>query len=214
MAAAALAVLLPLLLAATSEAGPRRARKPPSQSIGLPYEGRLRHPAALPPSGLGFELSPRCRHRFGTDDLVAGLKELAQALKRNDPASAPLKICALSAPWGGPLEEHRSHQNGRDADLAFFWRDDGRLDVERNWALVRALLESPRLGGRIAYLFVRREIRAVLLRHGAARGESPTLLNRAAAALKPPSEPVGGHDDHFHLRIACSKLEKRLGCRD
>ena len=130
----------------------------------------------------------------------------AANVARLRPNGTPLPICDLSGPEGGRLARHHSHQTGRDADLLFYsltvdgrpWRvqftsfgPDGlseagkgsfvRLDVEREWLLVRSLLTDPEAG--VQWLFVARPIEALLVEYARARGEDQAVIWRAESVM-------------------------------
>jgi penicillin-insensitive murein endopeptidase len=84
-----------------------------------------------------------------------------------------------------------------------------RLDVEWEWNLVRALLESPDVG--VQFLFVSRTVEALLVEYALARGEPLELVLRAQSVMLEPGDSMP-HDDHFHLRIACTPEEALAGC--
>lgn len=84
-----------------------------------------------------------------------------------------------------------------------------RLDVEREWILVRALIEDPE--ARVEWLFVSDVVAAMLLEWGLANGDSPVTIERAREVMLQPF-PGGTHDDHIHLRTACSVDEAASGC--
>jgi penicillin-insensitive murein endopeptidase len=84
-----------------------------------------------------------------------------------------------------------------------------RLDVEREWLLVKSLIEDP--DARIEWLFVSDVVAAMLIEWAVARGESATTVDRARAVMLEP-HPGGVHDDHVHLRTACSPDEVVSGC--
>ncbi len=136
---------------------------------------------------------------------------------------------------GGPVSPHFSHRAGVDADLLFYVTTlegvpvaspgfvhvgaDGlareahgrwlRLDVERQWLLVRALLEDPQ--ARVQWIFVSDVVHAMLVEWAVARGESPEIVERADAVMAQPN-PGGVHDDHIHVRTTCSPEEMVAGC--
>ena len=85
------------------------------------------------------------------------------------------------------------------------------LDVPRNWALVRALLEDPY--AEVQYLFCHERIRQQLLAHARAIGEDEGLVAKAEALLRQPSDSAL-HDDHLHLRIHCASDDRAYGCVD
>ena len=88
-------------------------------------------------------------------------------------------------------------------------KDYVRLDVDREWLLLRSLLTSPEIG--VQFMFVCHEIEALLIDHARALGEPDELVARAETVMLQPSDSLR-HDDHVHLRIACSPDEAVSGC--
>ncbi len=84
-----------------------------------------------------------------------------------------------------------------------------RLDVEREWLLVKALIDDP--DARVEWLFVSDVVQAQLVEWALARDESTETIRRARDVMLQP-KPGGIHDDHIHLRIACSPEETVGGC--
>jgi penicillin-insensitive murein endopeptidase len=209
-------------------------------SVGAPSRGLLRGGVELPDYGPGYE---RFRHQgrahYGTPALVNAIAHAAAAAWTG-PEAPPLLVGDLSARGGGPIAGHRSHRSGRDVDLLFFYTTpkgvpvrspgfvrvgpDGlapaapapgtryyRLDVARTWALARALVTCPH--AEVVWLFVSEPVEALLLSHARALGEDAALLERAANVMRQPSDGAP-HDDHFHLRVACSPEDAAAGCVD
>lgn len=209
-----------------------------SRSVGRPARGRLE-------GGVPFEdaaaarLLPR-RHaarglNYGTQRLVEALHRAGAAVREALPDSPPLGVGNISAPQGGPIPRYsRSHQSGRDADLAFYQldtarrpvaaedlgafdrrgralRDGAHFDVERTWLLVRALLTDPTID--VQWLFISRPLKALLLAQAHALDEPRELLERAGRILHQPTDS-SPHADHLHLRIRCNAEERALGCVD
>ena len=85
------------------------------------------------------------------------------------------------------------------------------LDIPREWALVRALLEDP--SAAVQYLFCHEKIRDQLLAHARDIGEDEALIERAEALLRQPSDSAM-HDDHLHLRVHCASDDRAYGCAD
>jgi penicillin-insensitive murein endopeptidase len=196
--------------------------------------GRLAEAIVLPESGEGYRVPPMWAARglsWGTRPLV-GLIERAAARVASEVPGSMLWVGDLSAHDGGPTAWHRSHQNGRDADLIFFARDDQgepapmpwamrrfdesgfswtagadgvpirlEFDVERNWALVRALLEDEQ--ATITHLFIAVPLKRQLLDYAREQGEPEELIARAEEALQQPGDSTP-HNDHLHVRIAQS----------
>src|SRR5262249_44468234 len=99
-----------------------------SLSTGLPWHGRLLRAVRL---NMGPSLRPvteytRSGNFYGTSELVTLLERSAQVVATRWPGSQ-LSVGELSGPRGGKISGHRSHQNGRDVDVAFFMQDgEGR----------------------------------------------------------------------------------------
>ena len=85
-----------------------------------------------------------------------------------------------------------------------------RFDVEREWLLVRALLEDPE--ARIQWIFVSDVVQAMLLEWALARGDSAETIQRAQTVMLQPN-PGGVHDDHLHVRTTCSRRGDGRGLR-
>jgi penicillin-insensitive murein DD-endopeptidase len=221
-----------------------------SVSVGTFTRGILRRGARLPAQGEGYVIPPLWQVRnsnFGTDELVGALQRVARRVRREYPG-ALLQIADLSQKGGGENVLHRSHHNGRDADLIYYAVDErGKpapaadsmprygldlrarppgpqehgvvfgpftprsFDVARNWALVRALLEDPRI--EVQYLFINEALKQKLLEWARAHGEENSLIDRADALLHQPGDSLA-HDDHLHVRIFCSQDDRPYGCND
>jgi penicillin-insensitive murein endopeptidase len=203
-----------------------------SLSGGYPNEGwqlrgkRLRH-------------TPELRIREASKDRVYGHPALVLMLGRSarDVAKAApgsvLLVGDLSAKGGGPISGHKSHQSGRDADVAFYVTDlrgkriasteyvafdgdgkakDGRpllFDDERNWFLVESWARDKRAG--LSHIFVSWPLRERLLKFARERPRFAKYVLEATALLKQP-ENGEAHDDHFHVRITCPAEQEEI-CR-
>jgi murein endopeptidase len=174
------------------------------------------------------------RARWALPALLSVLDRASRIVARKFPGSV-LEIGELSRHDGGPISSHRSHQNGRDADVDFYfvdlddesvriprfmrcddkggsWDDPTmRFDEKRNWAFVRALLEDPRY--EVRQIFIYAPLRARLLAYAASIGAPHAIRAKAAAAMMQPGNALP-HDDHFHIRISCPADQVDLGCSD
>jgi penicillin-insensitive murein DD-endopeptidase len=204
-------------------------------SVGVPHHGVLTDGAVLPQRGEGYQLFRKNGVRWGNSRLVAAIKHAAREVARARPGSPPLIVGDLSAQFGGSASGHRSHRTGRDADLLIFVltpdgrpvpspgfveigpdglasNEDGdffRIDIDREWLLIKALLTAP--DASVQWLFVARWLEALLIEHARARGEDPELIWHAETVLLQPRDSAD-HDDHLHLRVACTPEEAVRGC--
>lgn len=83
------------------------------------------------------------------------------------------------------------------------------LDEARNWHLVRTLLLDPEAN--VQWIFCSQGVKARLLSYAIATEPVPEAILRASWVLHQPSrgEP---HDDHFHVRVACTPEGRSEGC--
>ena len=205
-------------------------------SIGSPSKGCLTTRAEIPRSGAGLHWLHDGERHFGLPRFVSSIERAAERVSRSRDGS-DLTVGDLSSKSGGQLLPHLSHRSGRDADLLFYlttldgvpvknvdwvhigndglgWDDKGkrfvRLDVEREWLLVKSLLEDDQ--ARVQFMFVYKPVKALLVEWARARGEPADTIVRAMDVMIQPSPPAQNHDDHIHVRTACSAAETALGC--
>lgn len=180
--------------------------------------------------------------QHGTDEIVGAIEHAAERVARSHPPGR-LGIADLSRVSGGPSRWHRSHHSGRDIDVMFYSVDargrpmppprevmipydaEGRatprtetpdlvprfFDVARNWALVEALLTDPTI--RIQWIFVFDPLRVRLLEHAERQARPRWIREYAALVMRQPGDSAP-HDDHFHIRVYCSRSDRRRGCVD
>lgn len=203
-------------------------------SIGVPHRGCLTGGESLANRGEGFERFRKHEVRWGNPRLVSAIRAAASAVTKARPGGAPLLVGDLSHEHGGAAEGHRSHRNGRDADLILYaltpdgrpvrapgfvnYGPDGlavhegkfyRLDVERTWLLVKHLITTP--GSDVQWLFLAAWLEALLVEHARALGEPDQLVHEAESVLLQPGDSTP-HADHLHVRIACTPDELVAGC--
>ncbi len=204
-------------------------------SIGMPHRGVLTEPAELASEGSGWKLLRDNERGYGLPRFVHALERAAESVAVQRPGGT-LIVGDLSAQKGGSILPHLSHRNGRDADLVFFaltvdgvpvespgfvhygadglaWDESGRrflrFDVEREWLLVKSLLEDEE--ARVQWMFISRAAEGMLLEWAHARGEPLETIARAQGVMAQP-HPGGEHDDHIHVRTACSLDDQAHGC--
>jgi penicillin-insensitive murein endopeptidase len=203
-----------------------------SLSGGYPNDGWQMRGKRLRPARELHVRNPSRERVYGHPALVLMLGRSARDVAMAAPGSV-LLVGDLSAKLGGPLAGHRSHQSGRDADVAFYVTDlngkpvpsteyvafdgdgkskDGRallFDDERNWLLVESWARDRRAG--LSHIFVSWPLRERLLKFARSRPRFAPYVLPATALLKQP-EKGEAHDDHFHVRITCPKEEEEI-CR-
>jgi penicillin-insensitive murein endopeptidase len=63
----------------------------------------------------------------------------------------------------------------------------------------------------VQFIFVSRQVEALLIDYALARGEPLETVWRAQALMLEPGDSAP-HDDHAHVRIACTPEEAVAGC--
>jgi penicillin-insensitive murein endopeptidase len=207
-------------------------------SVGVPHHGVQTGAKELPRSGPGFvRYRPFGSAYWGRPALVDAIERAAARVAEDMPGGAPLVLGDLSARSGGRVPRHNSHRSGRDADLLWYLTtpagapvknpgfiqvlSDGlavvpetgdylRLDVPRQWALLKALLTDPTV--EVQWLFCSAPVEALLIEYARARGEPPALVWHAETVLLQPGDSLA-HDDHIHMRVACTPEEMIAGCQ-
>lgn len=212
-----------------------RAPNPPEDSVswGDTSTGRLLHGVRLRESeALGILPVQKMRnYRYGTRELVGMLEHAATTL--HDATGTRMWVGHLSRRGGGNIRHSVSHNSGRDADIAFAYRDkrgkpvdprwlipvyrSGRarqagvyFDAPRSWQIIKALIAYE--GAQVQYLFVSRAIEGRVLRHARRIGEPWVVRAVAARIMVQPGGRAGPHHDHIHLRLYCSRDDVAAGC--
>ncbi len=209
-------------LSAASRWSPWAAQATPfagaPQSIGKTDAGCLAGGEALPSDGTGFQVIRLSRVRyFGHPLLVNFIEDLGH--KAAAAKLQPFYIGDMSLPRGGPMPNgHASHQTGIDVDIWFNMdakpvlappqREDPFLpsmltpngkaiDAKEFDARQVTLLKLAATDPRVDRIFVNPVIKLALCRgaYASAEGTDTSWLHRL--------RPWPGHDDHFHVRLAC-----------
>jgi LysM repeat protein len=195
--------------------------EPPSESVGEVDDGSLVNGVALP-THPGFEVRRRERS-FMTVDAAEHLMRAFDGLRERDAEAPRVLIGDASREHGGPLDQHRSHQSGRDVDIHYFARrcrevcgprhlrpED--LDADRQWRLIEPWLR----GGLVEYVFIDHALQEPLYEAARRAGATRAELSRWFQWPRPPEVRFGlirhvpSHADHMHVRFVCA--EHDLGC--
>lgn len=191
-----------------------------SESIGKPSRGTLAHAERLLPDP-GYVIHEPSR-AYGTLETTQWLTEAVDAVREEHPGAPRIAVHDLSAPHGGRLRGHRSHQSGRDADLSYyqircggrpclFHRvDPAQLDHARQWALLRHWLERDE----VEYVFMDYDLQRSLYAYARSHGATRAQLSRWFQFPRGRRHRLGiirhfrGHRDHLHVRFACPDTDE------
>ncbi|WP_343073324.1 LysM peptidoglycan-binding domain-containing protein [Pyxidicoccus fallax] len=176
-----------------------------SMAVGFVHSGRLVNAKRFPESQDWIVVSPEVA--WATEETVSYLAEAIREVRAKFPNAPPLRVNGMSNKEGGYLRPHKSHQNGRDVDLGFYYptvdpiRERERekvINVPLNWALIRALVTKTD----VQLILVDRRVRKVIYDHALASGEDKAWLD--SFFNDGPNGIVRHarrHRDHFHVRF-------------
>lgn len=191
-----------------------------SESVGTPNHGRLKHAERLPPHP-GYEIRDPDR-AWGTQEAVLDLVAAFDHLRRRRPGAPRVEVHDLSLRGGGPIDDHRSHQSGRDVDLAYFRPNcrgacafrktaAGQLDVKTQWALLKFWLRR----NLVEAIFMDYRLQRRLYRYARAQGHSRDELMKWFQYPRGRTAGLGiirhfpKHRDHMHVRFACHETDEQ-----
>ena len=188
-----------------------------SISVGFADQGRLINAVHMPDDPAWICQRPDLA--WGAQETVDALALAFRAVRAAYPDSAPARLSHIGARDGGYLRPHKSHQSGRDADIAFFYKGDavpggrGRreryIDPARSWTLLRALITQTD----VQVILVDRGIQDVLRTYALSAGEDRAWLDRVFRAGKASIvQHARKHRDHFHARFFAPRSQE-LGRR-
>lgn len=187
-----------------------------SISMGFVEEGRLINGVPFPTDEAWTVVSPEAT--YGTEETVGFVAAAIRQVKAWHPEAPPLRVNQISAREGGYLRPHKTHQNGRDVDLGFYYPDgqtvrvrerEKVMDVALNWALVKALV----LHGDVQFILVDQRVQKVLFEFAKKAGEDPVWLDSLFHAGRASIlQHARRHRDHFHVRYFNARAQE-LGRR-
>jgi penicillin-insensitive murein DD-endopeptidase len=187
-------------------------------AIGFYARGCLAGAAELPSDGVAWQAMRLSRNRnWGHPALVALVEKLAIDAREHD-GWPGLLVGDISQPRGGPMASgHASHQVGLDADIWLTPMPDRRLTAQEREDLSATsmlaedqvsvdrrvftdahvrLLKRAASYPSVERIFVHPAIKQALC-EATAHDSEHHWLNKVRA--------YWGHNDHFHVRIACPK---------
>jgi len=183
------------------------------EAIGFYSRGCLAGAVALPETGATWQAMRLSRNRnWGTPELISFLQDLSR-FAATQPGWQGLYIGDLGQPRGGPaLTGHASHQVGLDADI--WMRAPDRLNLTRaERESISSTLMARNSGAYTNAAWTPQH--EAILRHAAQdpRVERIFIFPGAKVAMCANTtgdrswlskiRPLGGHDTHFHVRLAC-----------
>ena len=148
----------------------------------------------------GGDIPGHASHRTGRDvDVLFYLRREGEEDEDGEPF-VPAKAIPLDP-------EGRGTDYGDLADPA----DDVpvRIDVERTWAFVAALLADEH--AEVQRILIVEHLRERLLEEARRAETAPAVVQRFAEITCQPRFP---HDDHMHIRVFCSAEDLGAGCQD
>jgi murein endopeptidase len=193
----------------TDEELERRWKEEPSTlgsvSVGFVHAGRMVNSVRFPSSEDWQVVSPE--KAYATQETIDYLTTAIRELRTRYPDAPLLRINQISARDGGFIRPHKSHQNGRDVDLGFYYpggnvvraRERERyIDPVMNWALIRAIVTHTD----VQVILVDRRVQKVLYDHALKIGEDKAWLDGLFhAGERSIIKHARGHRDHFHVRF-------------
>ena len=200
-----------------------RAPVSPSEAVGPTNRGRLENGVRLP-SHRGYVVRTPAR-TYGTEETARWIVGAFDAVNARFKHTKVVRVHDISDRDGGKLRDHKSHQNGRDADMSYYQDecssngcrfDDFRssdLDVARQWTLLEYWLRN----GQVEMIFIDYRLQAKLYRYAKRRGATKAQLDRWIQYPRGKYEPDGlirhfpNHTDHLHVRFVCPYSD--LKCR-
>jgi hypothetical protein len=161
-------------------------------SHGLHYAGRLTAGTQLPLEGADWvtwnpvddRVPNRSGRLYGHERTIRAILAVAAAYREANPNAPRMVVGDISFRDGGPMELHRSHQNGLDVDV-YYPRRDGRERAPTRRDQVDRVLAQDLLDR-----FVAAGAQVVFVGYGTGlRGPGDVVV------------PYPNHEDHMHVRF-------------
>ncbi|WPU65433.1 penicillin-insensitive murein endopeptidase [Peredibacter starrii] len=190
---------------------------------GFYSKGTILFAQQLPLEGEGFMRLFVHRDRgFGSLEMLNLIKRAALEMNLRYPMRDRMQLGDIAQMKGGQISRHNSHQNGLDADIAYFrvngmeqlpdvfdgFNEDmvinGKIsenfDFERNWELMKTLHRY----GKVQRIFVDEVVKREVCHHAISIGEHDEHVE-VLRSLR----PFDNHKHHMHVRIRCPDTAKK-----
>jgi LysM repeat protein len=198
------------------------------QSVGLPHHGRLKKAIRLK-QGKGYYIR-RPERSFGASQTVGYLTKSVAQVRRRFPHLHDLAIGDLSAKKGGKITMHASHQNGRDVDIGFYFKEIPKgypesfvvatpknIDFKASWALLTQFTDLAKKPNGVDRIFMSYSSQKMFYKLARKSGVSKKKLKEVFQYPAGKWSKQGvvhhepAHDEHFHVRFKCAPKDD--GCR-
>jgi LysM repeat protein len=192
----------------------------PGQSRGKPYRGKLHSGVQLPAHPAYYRRRPHWA--YAAQHVVDYTRSIIVSIHGKFADLHRLAIGDLSAPDGGRIPGHRSHQSGRDVDVGLYFRrppvgypdefvvaSAGELHVAATWALVWELWQAAKQPGGPERIFLDYGVQKILYEHAARDGVPKQVLQQMFQypqgrwARDRFISHEAAHADHLHVRFRC-----------
>jgi penicillin-insensitive murein endopeptidase len=201
----------------TNKDFPWEVRK--DQAVGSSGAGKLRSPTdffqlSKLPNVFFFVAWPKQNQFWGVLDLAQTLQKMGEFLQTILPGKK-LAITEVSKKFGGRLYPHQAHQNGTEADVRYLVRTDESLPsdivtkgkvtnqflVADQWKLFKKAFELKQL----EVVFVDAAVKRAMCEEAKRVQDLKTRTDQdgSAAEILKRLYPVGGHENHFHVKVKC-----------
>jgi len=186
-----------------------------SISIGFTDEGRLVNGERFPEGDGWMVVDPE--RSYATRETIDAVIAAVRQVRSLYPEAPPLRVNQISGREGGWLRPHKSHQNGRDVDLAFYYPSaepvrvrarEKYIDVAKTWALLKAMVTL----ADVQMVLLDRRVQKVLYDHALKAGEDKAWLDSLFAYPDPLVKHARRHRDHLHVRFFSPRAQE-LGRR-
>ena len=192
------------------------------QSVGAPWAGQLRNPAALP-EGEGYVIRRPWR-RYGTRTTVDYVLKVVTDVRDQFPDAHVLAIGDISAEHGGQITQHHSHQSGRDVDIGLIYKHkpagypasfipatEENLDCEATYALLAGFAATHDEPGGAQVIFLDYGVQRLLYDWAKEHDVDTDVLDRTFQYPHGRGSSAGlvhhepNHDNHIHVRFKCPR---------
>ncbi len=200
-----------------------------NQVVGSVNAGRLEkavnmHTIQTSMKDPGFKiLRPTRAAHFAASEMGYAILLMAEQTKKFIPGGY-LAVGDISKEKGGTLGSHKSHTNGLDVDVAYYFKNKsflgyftsavvvgknthGDFMVDEQWRLFKSLVKTQM----VDRIFIHKVLKKSFCEAAIKSGELTKDTNSLAAETLRRLIIDPAHDNHFHLRLKCSKSQPR--CR-